>query len=141
MTAQISKKKRTGYTYAVGRRKTASARVRYYESSEQPTGTILVNNKVLEKYFPVDLALIVQEPIELVAPKLKGYFTVKVQGGGSHSQAESVRHGITRILVILNEEWKPLLRSKGYVTRDQRVKERKKPGLKRARRAPQWSKR
>lgn len=134
-------KKKRAYLYAVGRRKTASARVRFMTTSEQPNGTILINEKPANQYFSEDVALIVSEPIQLIAQDLGGYFTVKVSGGGIHSQAEAIRHGIARILLQINEDWKTVLKPKGYITRDSRVKERKKPGLRRARRAPQWSKR
>lgn len=133
--------KKKNYLYAVGRRKTSSARVRYYETSEKPVGSIEVNKKNVEQYFPAAIAPIVTDPLRLVAAPLKGFFTVRVAGGGQHSQAEAIRHGITRILIQIDPTWKTLLKSRGYVTRDPRMKERKKPGLRRARRSPQWSKR
>lgn len=133
-------KKPKGYIYAVGRRKTASARVRFFEG--KPTAAaVMVNEKPHDEYFSKVCAEIVTEPIRLLAQELGGYFTVKVEGGGVHSQAEAVRHGISRVLLLINPDWRPNLRARGYVTRDSRMKERKKPGLRRARRSPQWSKR
>lgn len=140
MNVITAKRKRKPYNFAVGRRKTSTARVRFMKSDEKE-GSVEVNGKASNEYFAHGLREIVIAPIELVSAKLGGYFTVKVSGGGSRSQAEAIRHGITRLLVEINEDWKPVLKSKGYLTRDPRMKERKKPGLKRARRAPQWSKR
>ncbi|MBI2411041.1 MAG: 30S ribosomal protein S9 [Candidatus Kerfeldbacteria bacterium] len=136
-----TKKKRQSYLYTVGRRKTATARVRFMKSTQHPAGTVLVNEKVHTDWCASDLSPIVVSPIDLIAAPLDGYFSIKVTGGGRRSQAEACRHGITRMLIKMNEEWKTALKSKGYVTRDPRAKERKKPGLKRARRSPQWSKR
>jgi small subunit ribosomal protein S9 len=134
-----TKKKRSGQ-YAVGRRKTASARVRFMEG-EGTAGTISVNGMPAEKYFQPNYSQLVQQPAAAIAAPLNGSFVATVVGGGPRSQAEAVRHGIARILVDMNEDWKKVLRQKGYLTRDPRMKERKKPGLRRARRAPQWSKR
>ncbi len=133
-------KKKLGYVYAVGRRKTSSARVRLYLGSEK-AGEVEVNGVAAAEYFPPHLVAIVSEPIGLLLEGAPGYFTVKVEGGGMRSQAEAVRHGIARALVEHNADWKALMKPKGYMTRDPRMKERKKSGLKRARRAPQWSKR
>lgn len=124
--------------FAVGRRKCAIARVRLFEGS----GTIVVNEKPYKQYFPTFL---LQRNVEipLVTTDTLNTFdvSVKVQGGGMNGQSEAVRHGISRALVKWNVELKKTLRSEGFMTRDPRVKERKKPGLKRARRAPQFSKR
>lgn len=136
----MPKKTKTDYIYAVGRRKTASARVRFYSSAERE-GEIEVNGVPYTEYFPVTVAHIVKDALHAIDGTANGYFTVKVAGGGSQSQAEAVRHGISRILVELNESWKATLKKNGYLKRDPRRKERKKPGLRRARRAPQWSKR
>lgn len=123
---------------AVGRRKEAVARVRM----TQGTGTIIVNGKDYAQYFPSALSQrIIDSPLTLVAQRKKMDVSVKVEGGGFRGQAEAVRHGITRCLISLDPELKKTLRGAGLVTRDPRVKERKKPGLKRARRAPQFSKR
>lgn len=128
------------YMFAVGRRKTASARVRFYSSAERE-GEIEVNGKAYDEYFPANFAHVVKDPLHVIDGTANGYFTVKVEGGGPSSQAEAVRHGITRILVEINADWKDSLKKRGFLRRDPRMKERKKPGLRRARRAPQWSKR
>lgn len=130
--------KQTDVTRALGRRKAASARVRI----DRGTGKITVNGKPLNEYFKHFL-----EQEHIIAPlKLAGKdkdldISVKVQGGGQKGQATAVRHGIARALVVWNEDLKKALKTVGYLTRDPRVKERKKFGLKKARRAPQWSKR
>lgn len=126
------------FQYAVGRRKTANARVRYYKKGE---GKITINGEDTKKYFPASMQMIINQPMTYATEPLTGDFSVKVVGGGKHSQAEAVRHGITRILVTLQPETKTNLKRAGLLTRDPRKKERKKPGLRRARRAPQWSKR
>ncbi|USN53906.1 MAG: 30S ribosomal protein S9 [Candidatus Nomurabacteria bacterium] len=131
--------KKRDYLYAVGRRKTAVARVRRLAGG---VGEITVNEKPLNEYFPEpELHTIVKSPIDLVAADERFAYTVKVQGGGKHSQAEAVRHGIARVLLVADPEHRKALKQAGWLTRDARVKERKKPGLKRARRAPQWQKR
>lgn len=128
------------YYSAVGRRKSATARVRYYKKD---TGPVEINGKPFETYFPVPgiqkiaLAALTRTGVEKPTTKI----TIKLSGGGTQAQAESVRLAIARILVEIDPEVKPTLRQAGYLTRDPRVKERKKPGLKRARRAPQWAKR
>ncbi|HLC69778.1 MAG TPA: 30S ribosomal protein S9 [Patescibacteria group bacterium] len=123
---------------AVGRRKCASARVRIDKGS----GKIVVNGKSLDEYFPFfQWQEIVQAPLKALS-KMKDYdISVKVVGGGPMGQATAVQLGIARSLVVWNEDFKKTLKTLGFLTRDARVKERKKPGLKRARRAPQWSKR
>ncbi len=132
--------KKKEYIYTVGRRKTSSARVRLYESIEK-VGEVEVNGVPYTEYFPEVAAEKVIEPFARIDAVVPGFFTVKVTGGGIHSQAEAVRHGISRALVAFNEDWKEKLKPAGLMTRDPRMKERKKAGLKRARRAPQWSKR
>ncbi len=122
------------YTYATGRRKTASAQVRIYQ---QGSGKITVNGKAVT---PVD-DLLYLAPLKLVGMYGNTDISVKVSGGGFHGQAEAIRHGIARVLVEIDEAYKTTLRKAGYLTRDPRARERKKPGLKGARRAPQWSKR
>lgn len=123
---------------AVGRRKRASARVRI----EPGNGTITVNGKALKEYFS-DFAA--QEMIAAVLKsvgKEKDFnFSCKVQGGGKMGQATAVQHGIARALVKFNEDYKKTLASTHFLTRDARIKERKKFGHKKARRSPQWSKR
>jgi small subunit ribosomal protein S9 len=126
------------YTEGVGRRKTAVARVRLVAKG---AGRIVINDRTLENYFPPRRF---QEKVRspLRALQAETYdVTVKVYGGGTHAQAEAVRHGIARALVLLDEESKKKLRGLGFLTRDPRMVERKKYGLKKARRAPQWAKR
>lgn len=123
---------------AVGRRKSAVARVRL----EHGKGTITINTKEYTHYFPLRVAqILIEMPLTLTDMRAKLNASVKVEGGGLRGQAEAVRHGIARALVAMDPELKKTLRSAGLMTRDSRVKERKKPGLKRARRAPQFSKR
>ncbi len=123
---------------SVGRRKTASARVRLMPG----TGKITVNGKPLEVYFPYfEWQNIIKAPLVAVGKEKTFDVSVKIVGGGQKGQAVSIQLGIARGLVIWNDELKKSLKTQGYLTRDARVKERKKPGLKRARRAPQWSKR
>ncbi|PIZ95289.1 MAG: 30S ribosomal protein S9 [Candidatus Magasanikbacteria bacterium CG_4_10_14_0_2_um_filter_37_12] len=123
---------------AVGRRKQASARVRITLGK----GNILINDRELTDFFPI---LILQKkvtsPLEVVGKDKDFDVSVKVTGGGVHGQADAVRHGIARALVKWNEDFKPLLKVEGYLTRDSRVKERKKPGFRKARRGRQWKKR
>lgn len=129
---------RRSYLYAVGRRKTSVARVRLYAKGE---GVILVNGKKHSEYFPEEFyAWVVRQPIDQAAASF-GEITVRVTGGGVRSQAEAIRHGIARVLVLREPEVRKTLKQVGFLTRDPRVKERKKYGLKRARRAPQWQKR
>jgi small subunit ribosomal protein S9 len=128
----------TKYAQAVGRRKSASARVRLSKGS----GVITVNNKSFQEYFPFfEWQELVQSPLKTVGKDKIFDISVKVYGGGKKGQAVAVQHGIARALVREDEELRKTLKTIGYLTRDARVKERKKPGLKRARRAPQWSKR
>ncbi len=123
---------------AVGRRKEAIARVRL----QQGTGVFVINEMDYKEYFPyTELQRVAESALSLVNLRTTFDISVKIEGGGIRGQAESVRHGITRCLVTYNPELKKTLRGAGFVTRDPRVKERKKPGLKRARRAPQFSKR
>jgi small subunit ribosomal protein S9 len=126
------------YTEATGRRKTAVARVRIFEG----TGRVTVNDKDLKGYFTLP-RLMAAAISPLVDLKLADSFdmTVHVSGGGIHAQAEAIRHGLSRAIVLKSPEWKPRLRAVGFMTRDSRMVERKKYGLKKARRAPQWAKR
>jgi small subunit ribosomal protein S9 len=127
------------YFEGTGRRKTAVARVRLYTKGDK---TIEVNGMSFEKYFPTK---ILQMTALASLDKMKSLdrfrVVAKVSGGGVNSQAEAVRHGIARALVVFNPDYRKRLRKAGFLTRDPRMKERKKFGLKRARRAPQWSKR
>lgn len=125
------------YTEAVGRRKSATARVRITPAKSE---AVTVNNKTLSDYFPTaETQNVVRSPMKNLGDK----FTVsaRVQGGGVQAQAEAIRHGLTRALVKLTPELRKDLKALGFLKRDPRAKERKKFGLKAARRAPQWSKR
>lgn len=124
--------------YGTGRRKTSTARV----FLKPGTGKITVNNRELDQYFGrVTGQMVVRQPLELTetTSQFDAYITVK--GGGSSAQAGAIRHGITRALMAYNEELRPALRTAGFVTRDAREVERKKVGLRKARRRPQFSKR
>ncbi len=128
------------YYEAVGRRKSATARVRLYPAGE--TAEIIVNGKPLDDYFPrLQDRLRLTEPLRLV--EMEGKFNVSVlaKGGGISGQADAVRLGIARALIVADPTLRPVLKKAGLLTRDARVKERKKPGLKRARKAPQYTKR
>ncbi len=126
------------YFYAVGRRKTAVARVRLMTGD----GRIFVNGKTLDEYFNRGaLESIVQQPMEAITLPVPYNAVIKVVGGGLAGQAGAIRQGIARALVVLDEELRPAMRKGGFLTRDARVKERKKYGLKRARKAPQYTKR
>jgi len=127
------------YQYGTGRRKSSIARVRVYENG---TGSIIINGRDIDDYFGLDtLKLIVRQP--LVATETVGKVDVicTVKGGGVTGQAGAIRHGISRALLGVNAEYRGTLKTAGYLTRDPRMKERKKYGLKAARRAPQFSKR
>jgi small subunit ribosomal protein S9 len=127
------------YYYGTGRRKTSSAQVRLYPSKEP---AIVVNDKPVEEYFSrqVDVSLL-RKPLRVTATEGMFRVSVKVAGGGITGQAGAVRHGIARALTQANPDFRPVLRREGSLTRDPRMKERKKPGLKRARKAPQYTKR
>jgi small subunit ribosomal protein S9 len=125
------------YIEAVGRRKTAVARVRIFPSAKN---SIVVNDKELHQYFPVEeMQKIALEPFMENVGKFK--VTAKLQGGGIHSQSEALRHGIARALVKNDENLRKPLKKEGMLKRDPRAKERRKFGLKKARKAPKWSKR
>ena len=131
-----SKKK---YFYGTGRRKSSVARVRVYENG---TGSIIVNGRDIDEYFGLDtLKLIVRQPLVTTDLLGKVDIVVSVAGGGVSGQAGAIRHGISRALVTLNPEYRASLKAAGFMTRDPRMKERKKYGLKAARRAPQFRKR
>ena len=124
--------------YGTGRRKSSVARVRLVPG----TGKIVINDRTIDDYFGLEtLKVVVRQP--LVATDTLGKFDViaKVQGGGFTGQAGAIRHGISRALLQADADYRPSLKKAGYLTRDPRMKERKKPGLKAARRAPQFSKR
>jgi small subunit ribosomal protein S9 len=127
------------YFEAIGRRKTARAQVRLFTQGKKE---IKVNEKPYETYFPTgELQKIVESPLESIKCLEKFGVSIHLKGGGFHAQAEAARHGISRALCLLNPYFKKKLRKAGFLTRDPRMRERKKFGLKRARRAPQWSKR
>ncbi len=122
-----------------GRRKKAIARVRLIPDG---SGSITINKRTLEEYFPQDiLKYVVNQPLELTGTTAKFDIVVNVSGGGYTGQAGAIRHGISRALVVADESLKPALKSAGFLTRDPRAKERKKYGLHKARKAPQFSKR
>ena len=127
------------YFEAVGRRKTSVARVRLFTKGGRE---FLVNDKSYNLYFPtLELQQIVIAPLERMKCLEKFKVVVLAKGGGVHSQAEAVRHGISRALLLFNPEFRKRLKKVGFLVRDSRMRERKKFGLKRARKGPQWSKR
>ena len=131
-----SKKK---YFYGTGRRKSSIARVRVYENG---TGSITINGRDIDEYFGLEtLKLIVRQPLATTDLLGKVDIVVTVAGGGVSGQAGAIRHGISRALLQTGDEIRPILKKAGFLTRDPRMKERKKYGLKAARRAPQFSKR
>ena len=131
-----SKKK---YFYGTGRRKSSIARVRVYENG---TGAITINGRDIDDYFGLEtLKLVVRQPLNTTELVDKVDVVVSVCGGGVSGQAGAIRHGISRALLTLNPEYRASLKAAGFLTRDPRMKERKKYGLKAARRAPQFSKR
>jgi len=124
--------------YATGRRKTSSARVFMRPGS----GEIKVNGRPIDKFFGRQTAImIVKQPLEVVEMQDKFDFYITVTGGGNTVQSGAIRHGITRALMLYDENYRPVLRKAGFVTRDAREVERKKVGLRKARRAVQFSKR
>lgn len=128
----------TQYVEAVGRRKTSTARVRLYPG----TGEIVVNDKPLPEYFGRALdRMILKQPLALTGTEESFNISVHVRGGGDAGQAGAVRLGIARALCESDANLRPALKAAGLLTRDARIKERKKPGLKRARKAPQYTKR
>ena len=126
------------YFYGTGRRKKSVARVRIVPG----TGVITVNKKDIDEYFGLEtLKLIINQPFETTGTAGKFDIIANVNGGGLSGQAGAIRHGLSRALVQADETFKPALKAAGFLTRDPRMKERKKYGLKAARRAPQFSKR
>ena len=127
------------YHYGTGRRKSSVARVRVYENG---TGSITINGRDIDEYFGLEtLKLLVRQPMVATDTLGKVDLVITVAGGGATGQAGAIRHGVARALLGLNPEYRAALKAAGYLTRDPRMKERKKYGLKAARRAPQFSKR
>ena len=127
------------YFYGTGRRKSSVARVRVYEGG---TGSITINGRDIDDYFGLDtLKLLVRQPLNATGLLGKVDVICTVAGGGVSGQAGALRHGVARALLLVNPDYRPILKKAGFLTRDPRMKERKKYGLKAARRAPQFSKR
>ena len=136
--AKVSVKKKLQY-WGTGRRKSAVARVRLIPGGN---GAITINGRSIDEYCDLDtLKLIIRQPLALTATESKYDVFVNVNGGGFTGQAGAIRHGIARALIVAEPELRAALKAAGYLTRDPRMKERKKYGLKKARRAPQFSKR
>ena len=126
------------YFYGTGRRKESVARVRVYAG----TGKITINDRDIDDYFGLEtLKLIVRQPLTLTETTEKYDIVCRVNGGGVTGQAGAIRHGVSRALLQADNDYRPTLKAAGFLTRDPRMKERKKYGLKAARRAPQFSKR
>ena len=131
-------KKKNVVFYGTGRRKSSIARVRLVEGN----GKITINNKDIDEFFGLEtLKVIVRQPLTVTNTTSKYDVICTVKGGGFTGQAGAIRHGIARALNEANQEYRPELKSNGFLTRDSRMKERKKYGLKKARKAPQFSKR
>ena len=128
----------SNYFYGTGRRKSSVARVRVYPG----TGKITINDRDIDDYFGLEtLKLIVNQPLAVTGTEGKYDIVCRVNGGGVTGQAGAIRHGLSRALLQADENFRPALKKAGFLTRDPRMKERKKYGLKGARRAPQFSKR
>jgi len=127
------------YLYGTGRRKSSVARVHVYPNG---TGSITINGRDVEEYFGLDtLKMIVRQPLVATATEGKVDIIATVKGGGVSGQAGALRHGVARALLLADGDYRAILKKAGFLTRDPRMKERKKYGLKAARRAPQFSKR
>ena len=136
--AKISSKKKVQY-WGTGRRKKAVARVRLLPGGN---GTIIINGRTIDEYCDLDtMKLVIRQPLVLTGTESKYDVYVNVNGGGFTGQAGAIRHGIARALIVAEPELRSAVKKEGYLTRDPRMKERKKYGLKKARRAPQFSKR
>ena len=132
-------KPKKAFFYGTGRKKSSVARVRIFPEG---TGAVTINNREMDNYFGLDtLKLLVRQPFMVTDTLGKFDVVVTVAGGGVTGQAAAIRHGISRALLQVDESYRPLLKKAGLLTRDPRMKERKKYGLKAARRAPQFSKR
>ncbi len=138
MTAKKVVKKKVQY-WGTGRRKKAIARVRLIPGGE---GNIVINKRTIDEYFGLEtLKFIVRQPLVLTSTLDKYDVAVNVRGGGTTGQAGAIRHGVARALCVADAEMRPALKAAGFLTRDPRMKERKKYGLHKARKAPQFSKR
>ena len=127
------------YKYGTGRRKSSVARVHLFENG---SGNITINGRDIDEYFGLEtLKMVVRQPLNATDTLGKVDIVATVEGGGVSGQAGALRHGISRALLLVNPEFRPILKKAGFLTRDPRMKERKKYGLKAARRAPQFSKR
>ena len=127
------------YKYGTGRRKSSVARVHLFENG---TGSITINGRDINDYFGLEtLKMVVRQPLNATATLGKVDIVATVEGGGVSGQAGALRHGISRALLQVNPDFRPILKKAGFLTRDPRMKEREKYGLKAARRAPQFSKR
>ena len=127
------------YMYGTGRRKSSVARVRVYPNG---SGNITINGRDVEEYFGLEtLKMVVRQPLNATETLGKVDIIATVEGGGVSGQAGALRHGISRALLLVNPDFRPILKKAGFLTRDARVVERKKAGLHKARRAPQFSKR
>ena len=127
------------YLYGTGRRKSSVARVHLFENG---TGSITINGRDIDEYFGLEtLKMVVRQPLNTTSTLGKVDIVATVEGGGVSGQAGALRHGISRALLQVNPDFRPILKKAGFLTRDPRMKERKKYGLKAARRAPQFSKR
>lgn len=136
MPKKISKETKEKYFEGIGRRKTSIARVRVFPLKEKG---IVINGRKIEEYFKIqDLNELAKEPLNFLG---EAFITINVKGGGFRSQAEAIRHGLARALLQVDEKLRPQLSAQGWLRRDPRMKERRKYGLKKARRAPQFSKR
>jgi len=140
----LEKKEKISYDFqgsfvnTIGRRKTAVAQVRFYKTG---TGFIAVNNMKAEQYFTAAAITVLTQALKLSGHVKDFDFSLMVNGGGKKSQAEAAKLGIARALILFDKDLRPALKAKDLLTRDARKKERKKPGLKKARKAPQWAKR
>ncbi len=136
------KEKTPVYFEAVGRRKTSVARIRLFEEGKEIKNGVLVNGKEIDMYFPLNFQRkTALSPLEKTRTEKSFFVSAKVTGGGINSQAGAMRHGISRALLKFKPEFRQVLKPLGFLTRDQRMKERRKFGLRKARKAPQWSKR
>jgi len=141
----MDKKEKEKYFEAVGRRKTSTARVRIFPGSK---ASFIVNGKDVKEFFKTEeTRRLIQDPVAgglggtTQDKPIKWNIEAKVSGGGFHSQAEAIRHGLARALILSDLQLRPKLKTLGYLKRDPRAKERRKFGLKKARKAPKWSKR